>query len=693
MKSFQIITHRALTFGIVAWSGILVAHAHQSASFDLSSLQTPATTQTPAARPNTNAPQAAQTQPNSRERRATAYAKLLEGQRYLVASRTGSLSSRRGLNAAKSAFEAAIASDPTLDEAHTALAEVAFFSEDIAGAERAAKEAVRLNPNSFGAHKLLSRIYAVQTNLREGKLDKAFTERAIAELREVVRLNPNDGEAYLLLGEFYQATDRNDEAIEAFRRATAAPPSTDTRFLQAITGRRDVSAETTVARLIEALLRAGRANEALEIIRGALALDPTDTRNLELLGAALASGTSDPQPIIAELQRAVTIDPNNTIAVTILARTQARANQTDAAIKTLRDGITLRAANETKNVQELLELRFILAGIYADAMRPNDARLMYEEILTKRNITNTLLTSPEDKRLAAFVFPRIIELERQAKRGTEARAAVNRLRNLLGADDPTADIQFVALLREEGKRQEALAAARAARAKYPNQEQLQRLEAAALADAGQVEEAVAILRKRLNNSPTDYEEYLYIANTYLQAGLGKEAVEAARKAVELAPADRPDLLTQARVLLSSAQERAGDAKGSEESLRLVLKAEPNNATALNNLGYFLVERNERLEEALELIQRALRAEPFNSSFLDSLGWAYFKLNRLQEAERYLSEAARRNASSATVQEHLGDVYNRLGRKNESRAAWQKALSLSVEADEMTRLKTKINESK
>ena len=84
----------------------------------------------------------------------------------------------------------------------------------------------------------------------------------------------------------------------------------------------------------------------------------------------------------------------------------------------------------------------------------------------------------------------------------------------------------------------------------------------------------------------------------------------------------------ALITLSSAQERAGDTKGSEESLRRILSKDPKNATALNNLGYFLIERNERLNEALELIQRAVRAEPDNSSFLDSLGWAYFKLGKL-----------------------------------------------------------------
>ena len=90
-----------------------------------------------------------------------------------------------------------------------------------------------------------------------------------------------------------------------------------------------------------------------------------------------------------------------------------------------------------------------------------------------------------------------------------------------------------------------------------------------------------------------------------------------------------------------------------------------------------------------MIQRAVRAEPANSSFLDSLGWAYFKLGKLTEAERHLSEAARRDNQSATIQEHLGDLYQKLGKTDQALAAWKKALSLSVEVDEMERIKAKL----
>ena len=103
----------------------------------------------------------------------------------------------------------------------------------------------------------------------------------------------------------------------------------------------------------------------------------------------------------------------------------------------------------------------------------------------------------------------------------------------------------------------------------------------------------------------------------------------------------------------------------------------------------MVERNENLPQALQMIQRAVNAEPGNGYSLDSLGWAYFKLGNIDEAERYLTEAARIVTSSPGIQEHLGDLYQRRNKTQEARAAWQKALSLSSEAEQMTRLKSRL----
>jgi Flp pilus assembly protein TadD len=92
-----------------------------------------------------------------------------------------------------------------------------------------------------------------------------------------------------------------------------------------------------------------------------------------------------------------------------------------------------------------------------------------------------------------------------------------------------------------------------------------------------------------------------------------------------------------------------------------------------------------------MTKRAVKSEPSNASFLDSLGWVYFKLGQLDEAERYLSDAARRNTRSVAIQEHLGDLQQKRGRTDEARAAWRKALSLATETSDVTRLKAKLGD--
>ena len=154
----------------------------------------------------------------------------------------------------------------------------------------------------------------------------------------------------------------------------------------------------------------------------------------------------------------------------------------------------------------------------------------------------------------------------------------------------------------------------------------------------------------------DFTNYLFISNLYTQAKRHKEAVEAAISASRSASSLREKQL--AELTLATAHQMSGDFPAAEQTLRNIIKETPGNPIALNNLGYFLVERNENLDEALNLIKQALKIDPTNSSYLDSLGWAYFKLNQLTEAEKYLKIALDFDTSSATLFEHLGDVLSK-----------------------------------
>ena len=90
---------------------------------------------------------------------------------------------------------------------------------------------------------------------------------------------------------------------------------------------------------------------------------------------------------------------------------------------------------------------------------------------------------------------------------------------------------------------------------------------------------------------------------------------------------------------------------------------------MNYLGYMLADRNVRLDEAYQLIQKAVDLEPDNGAYLDSLGWVYFRQGKLTEAEQFLVKAVDLTGQDPTVHDHLGDVYMKLGKTKEAIAQW------------------------
>ena len=121
--------------------------------------------------------------------------------------------------------------------------------------------------------------------------------------------------------------------------------------------------------------------------------------------------------------------------------------------------------------------------------------------------------------------------------------------------------------------------------------------------------------------------------------------------------------------------------------------DPQDANALNSLGYMFADRGERLDEAVELLQRALKIEPGNPSFLDSLGWAFFKQGKLASAEKPLAEAAAQMPGNSVVQDHLGDLRFRQQRFADAVAAWERALAGDGETIERADIEKKLREAR
>ena len=127
----------------------------------------------------------------------------------------------------------------------------------------------------------------------------------------------------------------------------------------------------------------------------------------------------------------------------------------------------------------------------------------------------------------------------------------------------------------------------------------------------------------------------------------------------------------------------------EADFRAALELNPDQPQVLNYLGYSLVERNEKLDEALEMIEKAVAAEPDNGAIVDSLGWVLFQLGRYDEAVIYMERAASLEAVDPIVNDHLGDVYWAVGREIEATFQWNRALSFDPEPELAERIRQKL----
>lgn len=128
----------------------------------------------------------------------------------------------------------------------------------------------------------------------------------------------------------------------------------------------------------------------------------------------------------------------------------------------------------------------------------------------------------------------------------------------------------------------------------------------------------------------------------------------------------------------------------EADFRAALAINPEQPQVLNYLGYSLVERGEKLDEALQMIEKAVAAEPENGAIVDSLGWVYFQLGRYEDAVAPMEKAASLEATDPIINDHLGDVLWAVGREVEATFQWNRALSFDPDTELADRIRLKLS---
>ncbi|MGH8174441.1 MAG: tetratricopeptide repeat protein [Rhodanobacteraceae bacterium] len=192
-------------------------------------------------------------------------------------------------------------------------------------------------------------------------------------------------------------------------------------------------------------------------------------------------------------------------------------------------------------------------------------------------------------------------------------------------------------------------------------------EAVVLDQQGHTDQAVEFLRQlqaQTGEDPTLLGNvYLFEADLLARKGRTKEALAVYERALQTLPDD--SRLLYARALMLAEQD---DLAAAERDLRRLIELKPDNAEALNALGYTLADRTDRRVEALELIERAIKIKPDEPAIIDSLGWVRYRMGDLDASVKELRRAYDKQAD-AEIAAHLGEVLWVRGDRDEARRVW------------------------
>lgn len=299
------------------------------------------------------------------------------------------------------------------------------------------------------------------------------------------------------------------------------------------------------------------------------------------------------------------------------------------------------------------DLRLALAGVYADAGR----RDLADRVLAK--------AKPQDDRALAA---RLANLASKPD-----RKLLKRIERVL-LDSKTTQVhsrafllgQLYELTEEPDKALDWYAKEPAGDAWHEAQLRRSVLTARELKDMAGARTLLVALRQQAEDVDQRVDAWLLEAELLLPTDR-KAAGAVYDQAVEQNPRDFR--LRYARALFRIGDD---DVSGLEQDLRSILKIDPDNAQALNALGYTLADRTDRQQEALGYIERAIARHPDDGAFIDSMGWVQYRLGNIDEALRYLRRAFEL-VPDGEVAAHLGEVLWAAKLTEEARTHWREAL--------------------
>lgn len=459
--------------------------------------------------------------------------------------------------------------------------------------------------------------------------DPKRIDRALTRWQEV---SPDEAEVYVMRVPFLLMEDNFPEVVTTMNKALALEPENKEKYLESLAA--NLSEKGDAERGLQTLLE--------------LDLYKNDDPAARFTYARLAAFFQRFEVAEIAVDELLEEFPRNEAYLALKADLLQTFDKNEEALKLIAKAAEQEGASES--------LRFTYGKLLGELGQSEKAKRVFEELH---------LENPENPDVLFALG--LLALERE-----DGQTAKSFFSQLLQMGDAGGQASYFMGLAEEmnGSVDSALVWFASVPPESPRFEMAQTRYINLLASQGDIDKArkhLQLLRQERPQQAVDF--YLFEAGFLREQGMPEEALNILTEALGNHPGHLDLLYSRAMVA-----ESLGNLDMLENDLRTILKIDPENAQAMNALGYTLTDRTDRHEEALELINKALEIRPNDPYYLDSLGWVYYRMGDLEKAEYYLREAVAIQADVEFVA-HLGEVLWVQNKKSEAKKYWDQALKL------------------
>lgn len=580
-------------------------------------------------------------------------------------------SNAKNLREAEASFHKALDIDPNYGDAVVDLARLCQQQERFADAEKYFQRAVVVAPQVAQVRVELASVY-----LAEHRPDMA--EQVLIQAQKDL---PNDPDAYLLLPEFYADSGEYEKALKQLETLHHQHP-------------KDSKTATDYIRVLLALNQVDKADEVNE---GVLARGGSNTDNLALKGEILVR-RGKPDTAVSLLRNAVKNDPENAMAHYELG---SALNQT---------GDVGSAENEWRQAVQLQPSMLVAQRALAElgAMRQDNDLLQS----ASREIIENDPASPDgyvfrgmaganqkhwDKAEADFQkavqiapdkplgFINLGQLRLAQSQYVEAKQFFEHALAL----DPSSSDAMRGLLTSYGamnQPDQGLDRVQAQIKRAPENSDYYLMVGELQLNKKNYPVAETALRQAISLNKNNVDAYILLGRVEVQEGSLEKSIASSYEWMRENPRD-----VTAYVLTGSLEEERGDWKKAQELYNKALQIQPTSAMAQNNLAYSMLENGGNTDVALSLAQSAHAKAPAAASVDDTLAWAYYHKGLYKISVEILQDALKIEPDSAPYHYHIGLAYSKLGNRSEAKLHLQRALAVDPKSNQADLVRKQLRE--